>query len=83
MNPFRHFGRIPKMGDRSIARPLPTEDSTVHRITDMRGCIQKFPYCIDNETNNNNNNNNNKNKHSLRRRVMAAKLTKLTHKIAI
>jgi hypothetical protein len=48
------------------------------------GCIQKFPDWFDNEINNNNNNNNN-NKHSWEaiQRVMAAKLTRLTHKIAI
>jgi hypothetical protein len=27
MNPLRHFGRTPWIGDRPIARPLTTEDS--------------------------------------------------------
>jgi hypothetical protein len=48
-------------------------------VSCVRVCIQKFPGWIDNEINNNN-------KHSLRsktQRVMAAKLTRLTHKIAI
>jgi hypothetical protein len=44
----------------------------------LRGYIQKFPDLVDNKTNSNN-------KHSLRRntKIMAAKLTRLTHRIAI
>jgi hypothetical protein len=51
----------------------------------IRGCIQTFPDWVDNEINNNNNNNNNNNKHcwEATQRVMAAKLTRLTHTIAI
>jgi hypothetical protein len=54
----------------------------------IRGCMQKFPYWIGNEINNNNNNNNNNNHSNNTRweatqRVMAVKLTRLTHKIAI
>jgi hypothetical protein len=41
----------------------------------VRGCTQKFPDWVDNETNNNN-------KHTLRSNIKA-KLTRLTHKIAI
>jgi len=49
-------------------------------VTIIRGCIQKFPDWVDNEINNNNNN-----KHLLRatQMIMAAKVTRLTHKIAI
>jgi len=44
-----------------------------------RGCTQKFPDSVDNETYAYNN------KHSVKKehKVMAAKLTRLTHKIAI
>jgi hypothetical protein len=52
--------------------------SAIILLLTIRGRIQKFPDWIDNEINNN--------KHSLRsntRRVMEAKLTRLTHKIAI
>jgi hypothetical protein len=47
----------------------------------IRGYIQKFPDCVDNEINNNNNNN----KHSLRinTKDYGVKLTILTHKTAI
>jgi hypothetical protein len=46
-------------------------------IVTVQGCIQKFPDWVDNEINNN--------KHLFRstQRVMAAKLTRLTQKIAI
>jgi len=49
------------------------------RFERLRGCIQKFPDRVDNEVYAYNN------KHSLEatQRVMAAKLTRLTHKIAL
>jgi hypothetical protein len=48
-------------------------------VRDIRGCIQKFLDWVDDEINSNNN------KHSLRSNtnVMAAKVTRMTHKLAI
>jgi hypothetical protein len=46
--------------------------------TEIRGCIQKFPDWVDSEINNNNNT-----RREATQRVMEAKLTRLTHKIAI
>jgi len=31
MNPLKHFGRTPRMGDWPIARPLSIQDSTTQR----------------------------------------------------
>jgi hypothetical protein len=31
MNPFRHFDRTPRTGDRPLERPLPTRDSTAQK----------------------------------------------------
>jgi hypothetical protein len=40
---FRYYCRTPWTGDRPIARPVPTQDSTTEKTADIRGCIQKFP----------------------------------------
>jgi hypothetical protein len=41
LNPFRHFGRTPRMGDQPIARPLPTQDSTTRRKADIYLCLER------------------------------------------
>jgi hypothetical protein len=65
---------------------VPAYDVPEH-IEEVRRYIQKFPDWVYNETNSssNNNNNNNNYKRSLRRstKSMAAKLTRLTHKIEV
>jgi len=33
MNPFIYSGRTPCMGDRPIAKPLPTQETAQHRRT--------------------------------------------------
>jgi hypothetical protein len=42
MNPFRYFGRISWMGDRPIARSLPTQDRTTHTHTHTHKCDYTF-----------------------------------------
>jgi hypothetical protein len=37
-NPFQHFARTPWMGDRAIARPLHTQDSTTQKDADIQPC---------------------------------------------
>jgi hypothetical protein len=63
--------------------PVPVEDWTplfwlVSSHCSVRGCIQKFPDWVDNEINNKINT-----RWEATQRVMATKLTGLTHKIAI
>jgi hypothetical protein len=41
MDPFRYFGRIPWTGDRSIARPLPTQDSTTQKNVDIHPYLER------------------------------------------
>jgi len=38
VNPFRHFGRTPRMGHWCITRPLPMWDSTTQKNMDI------YPY---------------------------------------
>jgi len=39
-NPFRHFGRIPWIGDQPIAGPLPIQDITTQKNTDIHPCFK-------------------------------------------
>jgi len=41
VNAFRHFGRTPWTGDRPIARPIPTQDSTTQKYADIHPCLER------------------------------------------
>jgi len=41
MNPFRHFGTTPWMGDRPIARPVPTQDNTTQKNAEIYSCLER------------------------------------------
>jgi len=42
MNPFRHFGRSPRAGDRPIARPVPTQDNTTQTNVVVHPCLEQL-----------------------------------------
>jgi hypothetical protein len=41
MNPFRHFDRTPWTGDRSITKPLPTQERTTQKNLDLYQCLKR------------------------------------------
>jgi len=41
MQPFRYFGRTHWTGDRPIARPLPTQDGTTQKNTDVHPYLER------------------------------------------
>jgi len=41
MDPFRHFGSSLWAGSWATARPLPTQDSTTHKIPDIHPCLKR------------------------------------------
>jgi hypothetical protein len=43
VNPFRYFGGTPCLGDRPVARPVRTQDSTTQKDADIRPCLKRDP----------------------------------------